>query len=85
MRNTLAECRCCWCPRRRRDRGFGPLHAWGTDGGRTAARALPLPIGFLTASLASPGPRGAGQGGVRQLITTRLNRETISGSREQPS
>ena len=64
MRNTLAECRCCWCPRRRRGRGSGPLHAWGTDGGQTAASAVPLPIGFLTASLALPGLEARARAGL---------------------
>jgi hypothetical protein len=64
MRNTLAECRRCWCPRRRRDRGAGPLHARGTDGGQTAASAVQLPIGFLTASLASPGLEARARAGL---------------------
>jgi hypothetical protein len=43
-----------------------------------------LPIGFLTASLASPG-LGAGPRRLEQLTTTLLNRETMSGSRKQHS
>jgi hypothetical protein len=61
MRNTLAECCRCWC---RRDRGAGPPHAGGTGGGQTAASAVPLPIRFLTASLASPGLEARAHAGL---------------------
>jgi hypothetical protein len=81
MRNTLAECRRCWCPRRRRDRGAAPLHARGHG---MAASAVPLPNGFLTASLASPGLEARARR-LEQLTTMLLNRETISGSRKQHS
>jgi hypothetical protein len=83
MRNTLAECRRCWCPRRRRDRGAGRCTPGARDGGQTAASAVLPPNGFLTASLAQAG--GAGPRRLEQLTTTLLNRETMSGSRKQHS
>ena len=81
MRNTLAECRRCWCPRRRRDRGADPLHAGVTDGGQRRAAADRV-------SHRKPGLTRAGGAGPRrleQLTTTLLNRETMSGSRKQHS
>jgi hypothetical protein len=54
MRNTQGGRR-CWRPRRRRDRGpASRTPAAGTDGGQTAAGAMQLAIGLLTASLDSP-------------------------------
>lgn len=85
MRNTLAECRRCWCPRHRRARGAGPLHAGGTewrpDRGQRRAAADRV-------SHRKPGLTRAGAAGPRrleQLTTTLLTRETMSGSRKQHS
>jgi hypothetical protein len=52
--NAPGRCR-CWRPRRRRDRGPARrTPGAGTDRSQTAAGALQLAIGLLTASLDSP-------------------------------
>jgi len=85
MRNMLAECRCCWCPGRR-DRGGRPAARRGArNGGQTAASAVPLPNLFLTCKPRLTRAGGAGPRRLEQLTTTLLNRETMSGSREQHS
>jgi hypothetical protein len=67
MRNTLAECRRCSCPRHRRDRGPARCTPGARNGGQTAASAVPLPIGFLTASLASPGLEARARAGLSNI------------------
>jgi hypothetical protein len=55
MRNTTGRRRRCWRLRRRRDRGPGRrTPGTAADGGQTAAGAMQLAIGLLTASLDSP-------------------------------
>jgi hypothetical protein len=85
MRNTLAECRRCWCPRRCRDRGAGPLHAGGTewDPDRGQRRAAADRVSHRKPRLTRAG--GAGPRRLQQLTATLLNRETMSGTRKQHS
>jgi hypothetical protein len=65
-------------------RGRPAARLGARNGGQTAASAVPLPNGFLTASLASPGLEARARR-LEQLTTMLLNRETISGSRKQHS
>jgi hypothetical protein len=55
MTDTPCRRRCSWRPRRRRNRGLARrTPAAGTDRVQTAAGAMQLAIGLLTASLDSP-------------------------------
>jgi hypothetical protein len=64
MRNTLAECRRCWCPAAAGTAGPARCTPGARNGIHTAASAVQLPIGFLTASLASPGLEARARAGL---------------------
>jgi hypothetical protein len=66
-------------------RGRPAARRGARNGGQTAASAVPLPNLFLTRKPRLTRAGGAGPRRLEQLTTTLLNRETMSGSREQHS